>query len=84
MAPIAPGMVPQVAIAEWRRLTTDERVPVERRHCTVPLDGERAFSVLPSQQLEVALRRNGPPVVQVEAALRAAAAQGLFKVQPLP
>jgi predicted polyphosphate/ATP-dependent NAD kinase len=80
IAPIAPGVVPQVAITRWRRLNTGERVPVARRHCTVALDGERAFSVTPDQQLEVAVTRDGPPVVLVEAALREAAVKGLFRV----
>jgi hypothetical protein len=79
VAPIAPGVVPQVAIARWRRLSTGERVLVARRHCTVALDGERAFSVTPDQQLEVSVARDGPPVVLVEAALREAAVKGLFR-----
>ena len=80
LAPIAPGIVPQVDIAAWGPLVAGERVAVERRHYTVALDGERAFSVTGGQQLEVALQHNGPPVVQVEAALRQAAAQGLFRM----
>ena len=80
LAPIAPGMVPLVDIAAWGPLVAGERVAVERRHYTVALDGERAFSVTDSQQLEVALQHNGPPVVQAEAALRQAAAQGLFRM----
>jgi hypothetical protein len=80
IAPIAPGIVPQVPIRSWRRLADGERVAVERRHCTVALDGERAFSVNPSQQLEVAVQRDGPPVVQVDAALHEAVSRGLFRV----
>lgn len=79
LAPIAPGIIPRVAIRSWRRLATGERVPVERRHCTVALDGERAFSVSPEQHLEVAVQRNGPRVVQVEAVLHEAASRGLFR-----
>ena len=79
LAPIAPGVVPQVAISNWRKLAIGERVAVQRRQCTVALDGERAFSVNPQEQLEVAVERNGPLVVQVEAALHEAAARGLFK-----
>jgi NAD kinase len=79
LAPIAPGVVPLVPIAHWRRLATDERIAVERRHCTVALDGERTFAVSPHQQLEVAVRRNGPRVVQAEAALREAAERGVFR-----
>jgi hypothetical protein len=79
LAPIAPGVIPLVPIAHWRRLATDERIAVERRHCTVALDGERTFSVTPGQTLEVVVTRNGPRVVQVEAALREAAERGLFR-----
>ena len=79
LAPIAPGMIPQVDISSWGSLVAGERVAVERRHYTVALDGERAFSVNGGQQLEIALQHNGPPVVQPEVALRQAAAQGLFR-----
>ena len=67
-------------IASWRRLANGERVAVPRRQCTVALDGERAFAITANQQLEVAVERNGPPVVQVETVLREAALWGLFRV----
>lgn len=79
LAPVAPGMIPEVAISSWRRIATGERVSIERRHSTVALDGERAFSVTPDQQLEIAVQQDGPHVVQVEAALHEAAASGLFR-----
>ena len=52
---------------------------VARRHSAVALDGERAFTVTPEQRVEISVQRNGPPVVQVERALRLAAEQGLFR-----
>ena len=55
-----------------------ERIPVERRWCTVALDGERSFGVTPEEQLEIVLERNGPPVVQIDAALRLASELGVF------
>ncbi|PKB66516.1 MAG: hypothetical protein BZY81_07160 [SAR202 cluster bacterium Io17-Chloro-G4] len=79
LAPVAPGMIPEVAISSWRRIATGERVSVERRHSTVALDGERAFSVTPDQQLEIAVQQDGPLVVQVDTALYEAAASGLFR-----
>lgn len=79
LAPIAPGVIAWVPIARWQRLAEDELVPLPRRHCTVALDGERAFTVAPQQQVAVVVRRNGPPVVQVEAALRQAVELGLFR-----
>ena len=79
-APIAPGSVPVVAIESWQRLTDGQRVPIERRHSTVALDGERAFSVNPDNSLEIEVRRDGPPVVNVDATLRHAAASGAFRL----
>lgn len=79
-APIAPGSVPVVGIESWQRIGEGERIAVARRHCTVALDGERAFSVGPDNLLEVEVRRDGPPVVSVDAALRYAAASGGFYV----
>ena len=79
-APIAPGVVPTVGISSWRRLANAERVSLERRSCTVAVDGERAFAVTPEQQLEIEVVRDGPPVVDVNAVLRHAATQHLFDV----
>ncbi len=79
LAPVAPGMVAEVAIASWERLDEGERVEVERRHSTIALDGERALTVTPQQKVEVSVQRNGPPVVQVERALQVAAELGLFR-----
>ena len=79
-APIAPGSVPVVGIESWQRLANGQRVEVERRHSTVALDGERAFSVNPDNVLEIEVRRDGPPVVSVDATLRHAAASGAFTV----
>ena len=82
-APIAPGSVPVVGIESWQRLADGQRVLVERRHSTVALDGERAFSVNPDNSLEIEVRRDGPPVVSVDATLRHAAASGAFTVSEL-
>ncbi len=80
LAAIAPGVVQEVPIPRWQRLVLGERIAVERRYATVALDGERAFSVSPVQLVEVELRRNGPPVVSVDAALKEAAQLGLFRL----
>ena len=79
-APIAPGSVPVVGIESWQRIAEGQRIAVARRHSTVALDGERAFSVNPDNLLEIEVRRDGPPVVSVDAALRYAAAAGVFNV----
>ncbi len=79
-APIAPGSVPVVSIESWQRIADGQRVAIERRHSTVALDGERAFSVNPDNTLEIEVRRDGPPVVSVDATLRHAAASGAFRI----
>jgi hypothetical protein len=82
LAPIAPGVVPPVLISSWHRMADGERLIIEKRDCTVALDGERSFSVNQSQQLEVEVRREGPPVIDVSLALKIAAKQGLFDLAP--
>ena len=79
LAPIAPGMISTVPIADWRLLEEGERVPVEPRFCTIALDGERSISVTPDHKVEVGITRTGPPVVQVELVLETAATLGLFR-----
>ena len=79
LAAIAPGVVQEVYIPRWRWLVLGNKIVVERRYATVALDGERAFSVSPEQLVEVELRRNGPTVVAVDAALKEAAQLGLFR-----
>ena len=80
LAPIAPGIVPPVAISSWQHMADGERIAIEKRHCTVALDGERSFAVTDSQQLEMEVRRDGPPVIDVNLALKVAASQGLFNL----
>ena len=78
-APIAPGMVSDVNISRWERLTEGHRVELEPRYSSVALDGERAFTVTPAQKVEISVQRNGPPVIQVERALQVASELGLFR-----
>ena len=77
-APIAPGLIDSVPIQKWQVLGLGQRVEVVHDHCTIALDGEREFPVMSHQKLEIGLSGNGPKVVILDAALRAAAAQGVF------
>ena len=79
LAPVAPGVVIPVEIAEWRVLEIGDSVSIELRPCTIALDGERTFSLLPDQKAHVSLSKKGPPVVSVEAALREASVNGVFR-----
>ena len=78
MAPVAPGLVQPVPIADWSTLQEGVPIPLEPRHCTVALDGERAFTLNPDDRAQITLARNGPPVVQVQRTLRRATELGLF------
>ena len=81
LAPLAPGMVSHVPIEEWRKLLLGERVRVGFSPGTIALDGEREFSILPGQCVEVAISGNGPRVVILEDALREASSRGVFATQ---
>ena len=77
-APIAPGVVEDVPIAGWSRLNPGEPAKVGLDPCTIALDGERSLRVAPGQGAEVTLTPDGPPVVDVPAALARASEAGLF------
>ena len=81
LAPVAPGMVAEVPIESWKVIPLDERVKVDLEACTMALDGEREFSVLPGQTMELAVTKNGPRVVMFEATLREATISGIFNLE---
>ena len=78
-APVAPGMIIPVGIEKWRLMTLDDCIDVQMRPCTVALDGERAFTLMPGQKAHVRLSDEGPRVALVEKTLRAAALRGTFR-----
>ena len=74
LAPVAPGAVTRVDVAEWHTITPDgPGVEVGLRPATIALDGERTFSMSPSSRVEVKLGLDGPRVVNPEQALALAA-----------
>ena len=77
-APIAPGVVEDVPVVGWARLKPGEPAKVDLDPCTIALDGERSLRVAPGQRAEVTLTLDGPPVVDVSAALARASEAGLF------
>jgi len=79
LAPIAPGLIKSIPIADAKLVTPGELVDLDASPCTVALDGEREFEILkPGHTLQVRLDPNGPNVVDVEAAISAGAAAGAF------
>ena len=77
-APVAPGVVEDVQVQWWSRLAPGEPSKVGFDPCTIALDGERSIRVAPGQGAEVTLTLDGPPVVDVSAALAKASEVGLF------
>lgn len=78
-AALAPGMVRAVPIAEHRRLAVGEGVQITDRRGTLALDGEREIEFYPRHRLDIVLSAAGPRVVDIPAAMRAAAGAGLFR-----
>jgi predicted polyphosphate/ATP-dependent NAD kinase len=78
LAPVAPGLITPVEIADWSTIEYGQTVPVKLSQCTVALDGERTFSLKSGQVASVCLTNDGPPVVAIDAALREAALNGSF------
>jgi len=79
LAPIAPGLIKSIPIADAKLVSPGELVDLDASPCTVALDGEREFEILkPGHTLQVRLDPNGPNVVDVEAAISAGAAAGAF------
>ncbi len=76
IAPIAPGMVKDVAIADWRTIEPGESVSIEATRGTIALDGEREIELLEGMQAAMRIRTDGPWVVDFDRALRAACANG--------
>jgi hypothetical protein len=82
-APLAPGLIRAVPIAEAQLLAPGDRTTLSDMPCTVALDGEREWEILrPGHHLEVALNPAGPLVVDIAATLQAGAEGGAFIDHP--
>lgn len=81
VAPIAPGLVVPVDVADYRLLRIGEAVELESVHGSLALDGERELVVREGQRLAVRLTFDGPRVVDVRAALSLAARTGRFLLE---
>jgi predicted polyphosphate/ATP-dependent NAD kinase len=82
-APIAPGVVAPIEVLEARPLLPGEphRVALERG--TVAVDGERELAFGPGAPVTVTLAHDGPRVLDVRAALAAAASRRLLVTTPV-
>lgn len=79
IAPIAPGLLRPVAVAEHRLLAPGEDLVLTHREaCVLALDGEREIEMRPGTTLHVRINPHGPRVVDARKAIAVAARAGKF------
>ncbi len=78
LAPIAPGLMASVPIQSVRWLSMGEEGTVACSPAILALDGEREVPIVSGEKIRVRLSQEGPNVVDIGAALRAASQAGLF------
>lgn len=78
LAPLAPGVVAPIEVAEVGPLRVGDVRRVALRRGTVAVDGEREIAFGPATPVTVTLAHDGPLVLDVRAALAAAAAERLL------
>jgi predicted polyphosphate/ATP-dependent NAD kinase len=80
-APLAPGLIKAIPVASATLVSPGMEVELNAAPGTVALDGEREFELLGLQsRLSVVMNENGPRVVDIDAAIRAGAAAGVFEI----
>ena len=82
LAPVAPGVVAPVEVAEAAPLAIGDTRLVAQPRGTVAVDGEREIAFGPATPVTVTLGHDGPRVLDVRAALAAAAAERLLVREP--
>jgi predicted polyphosphate/ATP-dependent NAD kinase len=82
LAPIAPGVVVPIGVREAVPMVPGEPHPVALSRGTVAVDGEREIEFGPAAPVTVTLGHDGPRVLDVRAALAAAATRRLLVTRP--
>ena len=79
LAPIAPGLIRRVSLAEYRLLSPSDEVILSRREpCVLALDGEREIELKAGASVRVRFNLNGPNVINAHKAIEIAAKAGVF------
>src|SRR5690606_40297338 len=79
LAPLAPGLMRQVPIEQASLIEPGDTVSLSAGPCVIALDGEREFEVLDADaRIEVRFNPIGPRVVDIGAAIQAAAMSQFF------
>jgi hypothetical protein len=78
-AAIAPGVIKEIGIEEYRILGLNERVTIKvDKLALLALDGEREIEIHPKDKIEVELSKDGPRVVRIKETLEEATRNGFF------
>lgn len=77
-APIAPGLLKAVPVAQYRVIAVGNRVGISSDSCVLALDGEREVEVRKGRQMAVRLSDQGPLVVDLEKTMACVQSQGLL------
>ena len=79
LAPIAPGLLQEVSLAESRPLGPGETVTVKHQQpCVLALDGEREIELRQGATARLQFNLNGPRVIDARKAIDIAARAGVF------
>lgn len=78
-APIAPGMVRDVGISHWARMSAGQQFGAQLPAGVVALDGERELAFDAGDRVGITLRENAFPTVDVARCMQIAATTGLFR-----
>ncbi len=79
LAPIAPGLLSEVSLAESRPLGQGETVTVRHQQpCVLALDGEREIELRQGATARLQFNPNGPRVIDARKAIDIAARAGVF------
>ena len=79
LAPIAPGLLNEVSLAESRPLAPGETVTLKHQQpCVLALDGEREIELRQSMTAQLQFNLNGPRVIDARKAIDIAARAGVF------
>ncbi len=78
VAAVAPGVIKRLFVTAARVLEAGEEVQISLSPCILALDGEREFEVEPGRRTSIRLALDGPTVVDVSRAMRAAMERGVL------
>jgi ATP-NAD kinase N-terminal domain len=76
--PLGPGLIHEIGVGRAKLLPAGSEVTLQLGCGTIALDGERELEIGDQDSVVVRLRKDGPIVVNVDAALKEAARAGLF------